>query len=78
MDVVAQILVLGIIIVINIKNQHTRQMTISQEGAEHLALAIEGGMIDEIEAKIKIGADRVQETNTNFVELAEKLKAAAS
>jgi len=46
--VVAQILVLGVIISMNINNQHTSQMRISQEGAENMALAIEGGMIDAL------------------------------
>ncbi len=46
--VAAQIIVLGLIIFININSNHTSQMTISQEGAENMALAIEGGMIDAL------------------------------
>ena len=46
--VAAQVLVLGVIIFVNINNQHTSQMAISQEGAENMALAIEGGMIDAL------------------------------
>jgi methyl-accepting chemotaxis protein len=46
--VVAQILVLALIIFVNINGQHASQMKISQEGAENMALAIEGGMIDAL------------------------------
>ena len=44
----AQILILGSIIYINVLSQHSNQMATNKAGAENLALAIEGGMIDAL------------------------------